>query len=157
MKDLHIDILIRSARYDELDEKQRQLVDKAKEATSRSYAPYSRFAVGAAVMLDDGTIVEGSNQENVAFPSGICAERTAIFYANSRYPGRKVCMLAIAARDETDFTEIPTPPCGACRQVLLETEQRYGQPISILLYGKKMIYLLEGVKSLLPLSFDGWN
>ena len=153
MKDLHIDIHIHSACYEELDETQRRLVDAAKEATSHSYSPYSHFAVGAAVLLADGTIVSGSNQENAAFPSGTCAERTTVFYANSRYPDQPVCTLAIAARNESGFVDTPIPPCGACRQVLLETEQRYRQPMHIILYGEKKIFLIDGVKSLLPLSF----
>lgn len=153
MKDLHIDIHIHSACYEELDKTQRRLVDAAKEATSHSYSPYSHFAVGAAVLLADGTIVSGSNQENAAFPSGTCAERTTVFYANSRYPDQPVCTLAIAAKNESGFVDIPIPPCGACRQVLLETEQRYRQPMHIILYGEKKIFLIDGVKSLLPLSF----
>ena len=153
MKDLHIDIHIHSACNEELDETQRRLEDPAKEATSHSYSPYSHFAVGAAVLLADGTIVSGSNQENAAFPSGTCAERTTVFYANSRYPDQPVCTLVIAARNDSGFVDTPIPPCGACRQVLLETEQRYRQPMHIILYGEKKIFLIDGVKSLLPLSF----
>ena len=109
------------------------------EATARSYAPYSHFSVGAAALLNNGTIVTGTNQENAAYPSGLCAERTTLFYANSQYPDPPVNTLAIAARTEKDFIETPIPPCGAC-QVILETEKRYGQPIRILLYGKECIY-----------------
>ena len=112
-----------------------------------------KYMTVAAVLLADGTIVSGSNQENAAFPSGTCAERTTVFYANSRYPDQPVCTLAIAARNESGFVDIPIPPCGACRQVLLETEQRYRQPMHIILYGEKKIFLIDGVKSLLPLSF----
>lgn len=153
MKDIHIDICIASTHYEELDETQRRLIDMAKEATVRSYAPYSKFAVGAAALLANGTIVTGSNQENAAYPSGTCAERTTLFYANSQYPDQPVCMLAIAARNGSGFVDTPTPPCGACRQVLLETEQRFGHPMQILLYGGKEIYIVKGVKNLLPLSF----
>ncbi len=153
MKDIHIDIHIISTCYEELDETQRRLIDMAKEATAHSYVPYSKFAVGAAVLLANGTTVTGSNQENAAYPSGICAERTTLFYANSRYPDQPVHMLAIAARNKSKFIDIPITPCGACRQVMLETEQRFGHPIRILLYGEKEIYILNGVKNLLPLSF----
>lgn len=153
MKTVNIPIQITSVGYDELSDEDRRLVDEAKEATSRSYAPYSRFSVGAAALLEDGTVVSGSNQENAAYPSGTCAERTTLFYANSRYPEQAVKALAIAARNETDFVSSPIPPCGACRQVLLETEQRYHHPMRILLYSKTEIYLMTGVRNLLPLSF----
>lgn len=100
-------------------------------------------------------VVTGSNQENAAYPSGTCAERTTLFYANSQYPDQAVDTLAIAARSETGYLDSPIPPCGACRQVLLETEQRFHQPMRILLYSKNDIYVLEGTKDLLPLSFGG--
>ena len=153
MKEIHIDIRLLSVSPEELDGTQRQLVNAAREATERSYSPYSRFAVGAAALLANGVTVTGSNQENAAYPSGTCAERTTLFYANSQYPDQPVRMLAIAARNETGFTDTPVPPCGACRQVLLETEQRFGLPIQILLCGEKAVYVIEGVKNLLPLSF----
>ena len=89
-----------------------------------------------------------------AYPSGLCAERTTLFYANSQYPDQPVNTLAIAARTEKDFIETPIPPCGACRQVILETEKRYGQPIRILLYGRECIYEVKSIGDLLPLSFD---
>lgn len=153
MKEIKLEINIRSYAYEELDEEERRLVNAAREAATRSYAPYSRFHVGAAVLLANGIIVTGSNQENAAYPSGTCAERTAVFYANSQYPAQPIKVLAIAARDVLDFTQKPVPPCGACRQVLLEAEQRYGCPMRILLYGTQGIYCLNGVKDLLPLSF----
>ena len=105
---------------DQLDEQDRALIEKAKEATSGSYTPYSRFQVGAAVLLDEGTIVTGSNQENAAYPSGICAERCALFYAGAHYPEAHPVTLAIAARNADGFTEQPISPCGACRQVMVE-------------------------------------
>ena len=146
-------VQILSASYEELCEADRQLIDVAKEATSRSYAPYSRFSVGAAVRLANGVVLSGSNQENAAYPSGTCAERTTLFYANSQYPSEAVECLAIAARNENGFVDTPIPPCGACRQVILETEQRYRHPIRILLFGKEVIYVMEGIRNLLPLSF----
>ena len=155
MKELTIRIPIRIFDYEELGADDRRLIDAAREATRRSYSPYSRFAVGAALRLLDGTFVSGSNQENAASPSGLCAERTTLFYANSRYPDQPVDTLAIAARNERgEFLAAPIPPCGACRQVMLETEKRYGHEMRILLYGTRGIYEIQGVSGLLPLSFD---
>ena len=155
MKDLNNQTIIKVCQYDELSDQDKQLIDKAKEMTQHSYAPYSKFRVGAAALLANGAIVTGSNQENAAYPSGLCAERTTLFYANSQYPDQAVLTLAIAARTEQDFIDNPIPPCGACRQVILETETRYKHPVRILLYGKKEIYLIKGIRDLLPLSFDG--
>ena len=155
MRELTIRIPIRVFDYEELGADDRRLIDAAREATRRSYSPYSRFAVGAALRLLDGTFVSGSNQENAASPSGLCAERTTLFYANSRYPDQPVDTLAIAARNERgEFLAAPIPPCGACRQVMLETEKRYGHEMRILLYGTQGIYEIQGVSGLLPLSFD---
>ena len=154
MKDLTITAIIKVYQYDELNEADQSLMKTAMEATARSYAPYSHFSVGAAALLNDGTIVTGTNQENAAYPSGLCAERTTLFYANSQYPDQAVETLAIAARNERDFLDDPIPPCGACRQVMLETEKRFKQPMRILLFGKKGIYEMKSVGALLPLSFD---
>lgn len=155
MKELNLHIGIRIYTYEELDAADRELIDAAREATHRSYAPYSHFSVGAAARLADNTVVCGSNQENAAYPSGLCAERTTLFYANSRYPDQAVTTLAIAARNEQgEFLDDPIPPCGACRQVMFETEVRYRQPMRILLYGRKGIYEVKKVGDLLPLSFD---
>lgn len=141
--------------YDELAEQDRQLIEEAKGATTRSYAPYSHFHVGAAARLVDGTIVTGTNQENAAYPSGICAERTALFYAGASYPDKPVVALAIAAYADGEFTRTPISPCGACRQVMLEVENRYNQPMRILLYGTEGVYIIEGgARELLPLTFD---
>ena len=153
MKDLTITAVIKVYEYDELNDTDRALLDDAIEATRRSYAPYSHFSVGAAALLANGVVVTGTNQENAAYPSGLCAERTTLFYANSQYPDQAVVTLAIAARTEKDFIDTPIPPCGACRQVILETEKRYKQPIRILLYGKKCIYEVQSIGHL-PLSFD---
>ena len=154
MENRNITTKIIVCSYDELNEEEKKLIDAAKEATNRSYSPYSRFQVGAAALLLGGTVITGSNQENAAYPSGICAERTTLFYANSQYPDQPVVTLAIAARTEKDFIDHPIPPCGACRQVILETEKRYKQPIRILLYGKECIYEVKSIGDLLPLSFD---
>lgn len=155
MKNLTIPTLVRVYQYEELGTDDRQLIDAACEATQRSYAPYSHFSVGAAARLADGTIVSGSNQENAAYPSGLCAERTTLFYANARYPDMAVSTLAIAARNEHgDFLDHPIPPCGACRQVMLETQARYKRPMRVLLHSTRDIYEIEDVRMLLPLSFD---
>lgn len=156
MKALQLHIPVKVFAYEELAEADRQLIDAAREATYHSYAPYSHFHVGAAARLADGTVVSGSNQENAASPSSLCAERTTLFYANSRYPDQPVDTLAIAARNERgEFLQQPISPCGACRQVMLETETRFSHPMRILLYGTEGVYELEGVNSLLPFSFTG--
>lgn len=140
--------------YDELNETDHNLVKQAKKATETSYAPYSKFNVGAAVLLENGETISGSNQENAAFPSGTCAERTTIFYASARFPGVRFCKLAIAAFTDGEFIEEPISPCGACRQAILEYEKLGGQPIEILLAGRNKVYKLQGIRSLLPLSFE---
>ena len=153
MKELKQQVIIRKYLFEELTDSDKRLIEAAKEATKRSYAPYSHFNVGAAAMLDDGTIVTGSNQENAAYPSGLCAERTTLFHAGSEYPDKAVNTLAIAASNSEGFTEQPVTPCGACRQVMLEAEQRYLRPIRMLMYGTACIYETRGTKDLLPLSF----
>lgn len=154
MKELVISTLVKVYQYNELSESDQELLTNAMDATRRSYAPYSRFSVGAAARLANGIVVTGTNQENAAYPSGLCAERTTLFFANSQYPDQPVDTLAIAAKTEKDFIDTPIPPCGACRQVMLETEKRYGKPLRVLLYGKKGIYEIRSVGDLLPLSFD---
>lgn len=133
----------------------RLLTQKAREATYKSYVPYSNFHVGAAILLDNDEIVVGNNQENAAFPSGTCAERTAAFYAHATYPGAKFLAIAIAARDtDGEFVADPISPCGACRQVLLEYETLAGNNVKVLLCADKCVYELESVKALLPLAFS---
>jgi cytidine deaminase len=140
--------------FEELSTEKQDLINKAKEQVTKAYAPYSGFHVGAAIELENGVIVTGNNQENSAYPSGLCAERVAMFYANSQYPDVPVKTLAIAAFTNGNFIADPVTPCGSCRQVLLETEMRYEKSITILLYGTKNIYQLESVKQLLPLCFE---
>ena len=155
MKDIVLQTKIKVGTIDELSSKEREVVDAARKATANSYAVYSGFKVGAAVRLSDGTIVSGTNQENAAYPSGLCAERTTLFWANSQYPDKAVEILAIAARTAEGELERPITPCGACRQVILETEKRFKTPIRIILYGSKECYIIEdGIKALMPLSFD---
>lgn len=155
MKELTIEVKIKVCAYDEFSAEDKQLVDAARAATANSYAVYSNFNVGAAVRLDNGVIVKGSNQENAAYPSGLCAERTTLFWANSQYPENAVLAMAIAARTDKGELPMPIPPCGACRQVILETEKRFGKAIKIILFGAKESYIIEdGIKALMPLSFD---
>ena len=155
MQELTLNIQVIVKQEDELTPQELALLDEARRATYRSYAPYSHFSVGAAVELADGTIVTGSNQENAAYPSGLCAERTAVFYAGSRYPDQPIRRLCIAARDTNgEFLQRPISPCGACRQVLLEAEQRAGSDIEVLLYGTEGIYVIRSIKDLLPLEFN---
>jgi len=139
---------------DELSKEDQVLVKNAKEAAHRSYAPYSKFNVGAALQLANGEIVQGNNQENSAYPSGLCAERVAIFYANAKFPDVAVKAIAITSRTNGSFLDTPVPPCGSCRQVLLETEDRYNQPIKVILCGEKKIRIVENIKELLPLYFE---
>jgi cytidine deaminase len=155
MKEFLIKTTVKVCTVDELSSFDRELVDAARTATANSYAVYSHFNVGAAVRLADGTIVCGTNQENAAYPSGLCAERTTLFWANSQYPTMPVEAIAIAARTEQGELDRPIPPCGACRQVILETEKRFDKAMRIILYGAKECYIIEdGIKALLPLSFD---
>ena len=153
MKNVKIEINITFCSYEELEIGDRELVDKAIEATANSYAKYSHFHVGAAIRLADGRIMIGANQENAAFPSGLCAERTAIFAAQAQFPEQAITALAIAAKNENGLVPTPVSPCGACRQVILEMEDRYKRPVRILLYGTKGVYVIQSVNDLMPLSF----
>ncbi|WP_320017977.1 cytidine deaminase [Labilibaculum manganireducens] len=143
--------------YDSVDElplKEQELVKNAKEAALRSYSPYSKFSVGAAILLENDEIIQGNNQENSAYPSGLCAERVAMFYANSKFPNAAVKAIVVTARTNGEFSDKPIPPCGSCRQVLLETEERFNQPIKLILYGEKKIRVVETIKEMLPLYFE---
>ncbi len=140
-------------RYGELPEDVKVLVNNAKEATKNSYSPYSKFKVGAALRLEDGRIVIGANQENAAFPVTMCAERSAIFNAQSNWPNLAIMQIAIAASNSNGFVKDPVTPCGMCRQALLEMEQRYNRNIAVYLYGENAVYFIDSVKKLLPLSF----
>ena len=154
MKEHRIEIVVQTCKMSELNEVDRELVETAKRATKSSYAPYSGFRVGAAVRLRNGLIVVGSNQENAAYPSGLCAERTALFAAGAQFPNEPVVALAIAAKKGRSFTKQPTPPCGACRQVIAGVEDRFGQAIRVLLYGSEGVVVMEGGDALLPLRFS---
>ncbi|OJU38281.1 MAG: cytidine deaminase [Bacteroidales bacterium 45-6] len=157
MKVKNITAKIQVYTIEECDSLKKKLIEAAKEATTRAYAPYSKFHVGAALLLENGEIVTGSNQENAAYPTTLCAERTAIFYANSQYPDLAVKSIAIAAFADGDFTEESCAPCGSCRQVISEVENRFGKPVSVIMYGKKHIYEVSSIQDLLPLSFGKEN
>lgn len=154
MKPLDIKINICSYQYDELEPEERILVDKAKEATYRSYSPYSHFSVGAALLLENGEIVLGCNNENAAYSVTICAERTAIFSAQAQYPDVPIRKLAVAARNtEGNFVSDPVTPCGVCRQSLVELEHRYKSPVRIIMIGESNIIVAPSIRDILPLSF----
>lgn len=139
---------------EELSAEDRELAHAAMQAISGSYAPYSKFNVGAAVRMSDGTIVTGANQENAAYPSGLCAERTAMFYANAHYPDKAMTAIAIAASQGGVLCEEPATPCGQCRQVMAEYQTKGGRPMSIILVGSKIIYKFDRVDCVLPFIFD---
>ena len=153
MKKIELTQNIVFCQLEELNEADQQLVRKAMQATDNSYSPYSHFRVGAAIRLEDGSEIIGANQENAAYPVTLCAERTAIFAAQAQQPELSIESMAIAARNEKGFTEDPVTPCGSCRQVILEIEQRYGKPMKIYLYGTKGVYVIDTVRDLLPLCF----
>ncbi len=139
----------------ELAKEDKTLLEAAIESREQAYAPYSRFYVGAAVLLNDGTIVTGNNQENAAYPSGLCAERVAIFSANANHPDQPIKAVAISCRNSEKRTAQPYTSCGSCRQVMLEYELKQEQPIRILFYGEEgEVWESSDAKSLLPWFFD---
>ena len=156
MKEIKLKTPITVYLLNEVPDEELPLVNAALKATEQSYAPYSEFHVGAAALLADGTIVTGSNQENAAYPSGLCAERVTLFHAGHQYPDVPVVALAIAASTGGKQVE-SISPCGACRQVLLEPEQRYNRPMQVLLRGTKEVVVAPSAASLLPLCFGKDN
>src|SRR5690554_794311 len=153
MREINLTTKIAVYPLEECSDIEKKLIDAAKHATEKSYAPYSNFKVGAALLLENGEIISGNNQENAAYPSGLCAERVATFYANSVYPNDKVVAIAIAAWSNGKFTDDVITPCGGCRQVLLETENRFNSPMRVLMYGGESVYAVNSIKDLLPLHF----
>ena len=139
---------------EELEPKDRELCEAAEKALTGSYAPYSKFNVGAAVRLADGSIVTGANQENAAYPSGLCAERTAMFSAHANHPDTPMTAIAITAAQNGKLNEDITAPCGACRQVMAEYQTKGGVPMTILLVGADYILKFARVESVLPFIFD---
>lgn len=139
----------------ELDQASRYLLHKAREATGNSYAPYSKFMVGAALMLEDDTLVTGGNQENASYPLCMCAERVALYAAAAVHPGKRIIRLAVVAHRKAHKDLVPATPCGACRQVLFEFEQRQEAPIRVILVGPgHRFFDLNSAADLLPLAFD---
>jgi cytidine deaminase len=150
------DITINYREYDNLDElssDDRELVEKARMATNKAYAPYSKFKVGAALRLENGEVFWGNNQENADFTDGLCAERVTLFSAHAQYPNVSVLALAVSAQNHKGQVNEPARPCGSCRQVMIETEVRFNKPIRIILDGSECIQVLDGADSLLPLAF----
>jgi len=142
------------SNWTDLPEQEQRLVDKAYEAMKNAYAPYSEFKVGACALMDDGSFILGNNQENAAFPSGICAERVALFYAGANFPNKKVLTLCIVAKGDLMPASQLLSPCGGCRQVMLESENRQKQPMRVILVnqdGRTMV--LDSVIQLLPFGF----
>ncbi|TXE06165.1 cytidine deaminase [Seonamhaeicola algicola] len=132
-----------------------KLMEKAAEARKKAYAPYSQFLVGTALLLDNGEVITGSNQENASYPSGLCAERTAIYYAGAQYPNAKVLKMAIIAGSQNKITTAPIPPCGACRQTIAEYEIKQETPIEIYFMGEQgKVVKSNSLQNLLPLVFD---
>ena len=141
-------------KIEELSPADQALIDAASKSSLNAYSPYSGFSVGAAVMLDTGEIITGNNRENAAFPSGICAEHSAIAYAGSNYPGSVITSIAISARKKNVLTDEPVSPCGKCRQVIAEEEDRSSKKIRIILHGVSRTLVIDGIKNLLPLHFS---
>ncbi len=141
--------------FSELPIEVQNLLEKAIAIRKKAYAPYSKFRVGAAILLDNGKIILGSNQENAAYPSGLCAERVALFQAGTLYPEAKIATLITSATSDTHTTTTPIPPCGACRQSIAEYEIRQDTPIEIFFTGETgEVYKSDSLKNLLPLLFN---
>lgn len=151
------EIKISFTEYNSIDElipEDRELAAEAIEAMKGSYAPYSHFNVGAAVRMSNCQIVRGANQENAAFPSGLCAERTAMFAAGAKYPDKAMTSIALAGGVWGRLTEEPATPCGACRQVMAQYQTKGGKPMSVIMLGAKRIWKFDRVDDILPLIFD---
>lgn len=152
-----LELKINYIEYDSLDElspRDRELAHAAIDAISGAYTPYSHFNVGAAIRLSTGEIVIGANQENIAYPSGLCAERTAMFHASATHPDAVMETLAVAAEQGGKICELPATPCGACRQVMAEYQTKAGKPMEIILVGSEKIWKFSRVDDILPFIFD---
>lgn len=157
MKIKELTTKISISAIEECNNETKNLIKKAQEATQKAYAPYSRFHVGAAVLLSNGKIITGNNQENASYPAGICAERTALSYANAQYPDIAVVAIAIAAYHNGSFSNDVCSPCGICRQYLVEVENRYDNLIRVIMCSGNEVYEVTSAKDLLPLSFGKRN
>jgi cytidine deaminase len=151
-RDISVSVDIYESRG-EMSDEYRKLVSEATVAAKSAYSPYSGFSVGAAVLLENGEIITGSNQENAAYPSGLCAERVAVFYAKAKYPDVAIKQLAVIALKGDEVVDPPAAPCGACRQVLIEYEEQQDSPLQVLLAGKSEVIKIETSSDLLPISF----
>jgi len=155
MEKYTIEIPIGKYQLNELSDEERFWLDTAVISAKQAYAPYSEFYVGAVVVLANGAIVTGNNQENIAYPSGMCAERVALYYAGARYPDVPVkAIVIVAVKDGVIQPHIS--PCGACRQVMLETEARANQPVRVILGGRDEAYIIDSAEALLPVSFKSF-
>jgi cytidine deaminase len=154
MQEKKIQLSFITAHLSELSEQEQQLVANAKTALKTAYAPYSGFLVGASVLLENGEIINGSNQENVAYPSGLCAERVALFYAGARYPDIKVKTIAVSVLSKNFEVNDVISPCGACRQVMAEYEDKQEQSIKVILHSPTdEVLIANTVEDLLPFMF----
>jgi len=156
MREIHVPLVFKAYEsLNEMAQHDKELMLQAVANRKKAYAPYSRFRVGAALLLENGEIVHGNNQENAAYPSGLCAERVAIFQAGAIYPGIKILKIAISATSDDKVIQSPIPPCGACRQSIAEYESKQNTPIEILFMGEEgEIFYSDSLKNLLPLVFD---
>ncbi|MEI6277271.1 MAG: cytidine deaminase [Prolixibacteraceae bacterium] len=154
MEEIQLEFKVRTYHsIEELPENRQKLLRLAREAAERAYAPYSGYRVGASVLLENDEIITGNNQENAAYPSGLCAERTALFYASSRYPGVPVRSIAVSTLLNEPLSGDFAKPCGGCRQVMAEYEDLSGKPIEIILDGSSVIMVMDGIDALLPFRF----
>jgi cytidine deaminase len=143
---------------EELDHVEQALISRAQAIAKQAYAPYSGFHVGAAVLLEDGEVLQSSNQENVSFPTGVCAERLVLGYAGANYPNQAPVMMAVVAQRAGEETWAGVSPCGICRQTINEVENRFQKPITMLVLGSKgVIIRIKGISQLMPLKFDDLN
>lgn len=158
VKKIYLNSEIEELSPEELDHIEQALLSRAQTISKMAYAPYSGFHVGAAVLLENGEVLQSSNQENVSFPTGVCAERLVLGYAGANYPTSAPVMLAIVAQRAGEETWAGVSPCGVCRQTINEVENRFGKPITLLILGNKgNILRIKGISELLPLKFDDLN
>ncbi len=154
MQKKSINIIYQSLRFDELSNEDKDLIKVSEEIRDKAYAVYSDFYVGAALLLNNGNIVLGNNQENIAFPSSLCAERVAIFYCKANYPESKIRKIAITAKSIKEAYKEVVTPCGSCRQVISEYERNQKSPIQIILKGENEVLIFDSINDLLPMSFE---
>ena len=154
MKEKKIELNFISAHFSELDTQEQELINNAKSVFQTAYAPYSGFIVGASILLENGKIINGSNQENVAYPSGLCAERVAMFYVGAKFPDIKIKTIAVSVLSKSFEVKDVISPCGACRQVMAEYEDKQGEPIKVILHSPTdQILIANKVEDLLPFMF----